>query len=256
MSKKIKAVIFDWAGTAVDYGSFAPVKGFVDGFKSIGIDITAEMARKPMGLLKIDHARAIAAMLPEPISEEQILKAYEAFEARLFEDIEDHCDVKDHVLDTVAALRRMGVKVGSTTGYTSAMMKKVIPAAAEQGYFPDYCTAPDLAGRGRPYPDMIRENMKHFEISDPREVLKVGDTIADIDEGKSAGCWTAGVIMGSSEMGLSRDEVAALSAEELEKERRRVRASYYQAGADYIINDMDELLSVIDDIGRRLEQDS
>lgn len=43
MSKKIKAVIFDWAGTAVDYGSFAPVKGFVDGFKSIGIDITVEM---------------------------------------------------------------------------------------------------------------------------------------------------------------------------------------------------------------------
>jgi beta-phosphoglucomutase-like phosphatase (HAD superfamily) len=54
-ANKIKAVIFDWAGTTVDYGSFAPVKGFVDGFKSIGFDITNEMAREPMGLLKIDH---------------------------------------------------------------------------------------------------------------------------------------------------------------------------------------------------------
>jgi phosphonoacetaldehyde hydrolase len=124
---KIKAVIFDWAGTTVDYGCFAPVKGFVDGFKSIGIDITNEMARKPMGLLKIDHTRAIAAMLPEPISEEQILKAYAVFEETLFTNIEQHCDIKDYVLETVSTLREQGIKIGSTTGYTSAMMAKVLP---------------------------------------------------------------------------------------------------------------------------------
>ena len=101
MAKKIKAVIFDWAGTTVDYGCFAPIKGFVEGFASIGIDITDEMARKPMGLMKIDHTRAIAAMLPEPIAEEQILQAYEVFEKTLFSNIEHHCDVKDHVAKIV-----------------------------------------------------------------------------------------------------------------------------------------------------------
>lgn len=252
--KNIKAVIFDWAGTTVDYGSFAPVKGFIDGFKSIGIDITADMARKPMGLLKIDHTRAIAAMLQSPLSEEQIQRAYAAFEEQLFADIENHCDVKDHVLDTVAALREQGVKIGSTTGYTAAMMEKVIPAAALQGYFPDFCIAPDKAGKGRPYPYMVWENMKEFGIIDPREVVKVGDTAADIEEGKNAGCWTVGVIMGSSELGLSRKEVASLSAAELETEKKRVRASYYQKGTDYIIEDMDELLSVVEDINRRLAQ--
>jgi len=54
----------------VDYGCFAPVKGFIDGFRRIGFEITNEMARGSMGLLKFDHIRAIAAMLPEPISEE------------------------------------------------------------------------------------------------------------------------------------------------------------------------------------------
>lgn len=116
MVKRVKAVIFDWAETTIDYGCFAPIKGFIDGFKSIGIDISNEMARKPMGLLKLDHTRAIAAMLPEPISEEQIIKAYNTFEETLFSNIEKHCDVKDYVLETVDALRRQEIKIGSTTG--------------------------------------------------------------------------------------------------------------------------------------------
>ncbi len=253
---KIKAVIFDWAGTTVDYGCFAPVKGFIDGFKSIGIDITNEMARKPMGLLKIDHTRAIAAMLPEPISEEQILKAYAVFEETLFANIEHHCDIKDYVLETVAILREQGIKIGSTTGYTSAMMDKVLPKAAEQGYAPDFCIAPDQTAKGRPFPYMIWNNLMQFGIANPCEAVKVGDTTADIAEGKNADCWTVGIIMGSSELGLTRDEAAALTNDELAKRKATVRAAYYKAGADYIINDMNELIGVINDINRRLAQDA
>ncbi|MCL1828004.1 MAG: 2-aminoethylphosphonate--pyruvate transaminase [Oscillospiraceae bacterium] len=256
MASKVKAVIFDWAGTTVDYGCVAPVKGFIDGFRSIGRDITNEMARKPMGLAKIDHTRAIAAMLPEPISEEQILKAYEVFEATLLDDIERHCDVKDYVTKTVAALRKQGIRIGSTTGYTSKMMAKVIPKAAEQGYFPDYCIAPDQVAKGRPYPYMIWKNLMYFGISDPGEAVKVGDTAADIEEGKNAGCRTVGIIMGSSELGLTRDEVAALSAEELKTKKALAAAAYYKAGADYIIDDMSELSDVIADIDRRLAQNA
>ena len=252
MAEKIKAVIFDWAGTTVDYGCVAPVQGFVDGFKSIGVDITNEMARKPMGLLKIEHTRAIAGMLPEPVAEEQILQAYEVFEKTLFANIEQHCDIKDHVVATVAALREQGVKIGSTTGYTSQMMECVIPRAAGQGYSPDFCITPDQTARGRPYPYMIWNNLMHFGISDPREAVKIGDTTADIQEGKNADCWTVGVIMGSSELGLTRKEVTALTEDELNDRKAAVRASYYKAGADYIINDMDEVLDVIADINRRL----
>ncbi len=256
MAKTIKAIIFDWAGTTVDYGCFAPVKGFIDGFKSIGIDITNEMARKPMGLLKIDHTRAIAAMLPEPISEERILKAYEVFEETLFANIEQHCDIKDHVIETVAALREQGIKIGSTTGYTAAMMERVLRKAKEHGFSPDFCISADQATKGRPYPYMIWHNLMQFGISDPREAIKVGDTAADIAEGKNANCWTAGVIMGSSELGLTRDEVAALSETELEDRKAIVRATYYRAGADYIIDDMNELLDVVADINRKLDQNA
>ena len=252
MANEIKAVIFDWAGTTIDYGCFAPVKGFIDGYKSIGVDITNEMARKPMGLLKIDHTREIAKMLPVPVSEEQILAVYGMFEKILFENIENHCDVKDYVLETVEALRKRGIKIGSTTGYTAEMMEKVLPKAKENGYSPDFCITPDQAGKGRPHPHMIWRNMMEFDISNPREVIKIGDTAADIAEGKNANCWTAAVVMGSSELGLTRDEVAALPRNELDERKSAVRASFYKSGADYIIDDINELLPVIYDVNVRL----
>lgn len=250
--RNIKAVIFDWAGTTVDYGCFAPVQAFKDSFLSIGVMITDEMARRPMVLPKQDHLRAIAAMLPHPVSETEIVKAYAAFEASLFADIENHCALKDHVIETAAALQARGIKIGSTTGYTSAMMERVLAAAERQGYAPDCCVTPDQTAKGRPYPYMIWENMKQFGLTDPREAVKIGDTVADIDEGSNARCWTVGLIMGSSQLGLGRDEVAALSPEQLAAEQQRVRAAYYQAGADYIINDLDQLPAVIDDINHAL----
>lgn len=57
---QLKAVIFDWAGTMVDYGCFAPVAVFIEVFKRQGIAISTAQARAPMGLEKRDHIRAIA----------------------------------------------------------------------------------------------------------------------------------------------------------------------------------------------------
>lgn len=252
----VKTVIFDWAGTTVDYGCMAPVKGFVDGFASIGYHITDSTARAPMGLAKLDHVRAIAKVLDADISEDNIQSVYRVFESKLMETIEIYCDLNDYVIETMAALRSRGIKIGSTTGYTAPMMKKVLPVAKEKGYSPDFCITPEEAGKGRPYPYMIWRNLMEFGISAPREAVKVGDTAADIAEGKKADCWTVGIIMGSSELGLTRDEVSALSEKELDDNRKRVIKAFYKAGADYIINDLSELLPIIDDIDRKLKQNS
>lgn len=56
--KTIKCVIMDWAGTAIDYGCFAPLNAFMKVFsEEKGIQITLRQAREPMGMLKIDHIR-------------------------------------------------------------------------------------------------------------------------------------------------------------------------------------------------------
>ena len=63
--------------------------------------------------------------------------------------------------------------------------------------------------------------MEALGIDDVHKVLKVGDTASDIKEGKHAGVWSAGVVIGSSEMGLSEEEYQALSPEEQEANAKR-----------------------------------
>src|SRR5688500_16631517 len=62
MRNQLKAVIFDWAGVTVDYGSRAPTEVFIEIFRRRGIEITSAEARGPMGLAKRDHIAAIAGL--------------------------------------------------------------------------------------------------------------------------------------------------------------------------------------------------
>ena len=62
MRGKIEAVIFDWAGTVVDYGSFAPVEAFRRAFAEAGVQPTTEEIRRPMGLSKRLHVQKMFEM--------------------------------------------------------------------------------------------------------------------------------------------------------------------------------------------------
>ncbi|MGC2920403.1 phosphonoacetaldehyde hydrolase, partial [Enterococcus faecium] len=68
----------------------------------------------------------------------------------------------------------------------------------------------DVEGYGRPFPYMIHKYMQFFKNKSVDEVIKVGDTVSDIQEGKNAGELTVGVIEGSSLMGISYDDYQKL----------------------------------------------
>ncbi|MCL8281959.1 phosphonoacetaldehyde hydrolase, partial [Pseudomonas aeruginosa] len=60
---RISALILDWAGTTVDFGSFAPTQIFVEAFRqAFDIEITLEEARVPMGLGKWQHIEALGKL--------------------------------------------------------------------------------------------------------------------------------------------------------------------------------------------------
>ena len=149
--KKIKAVIFDWAGTTVDFGCMAPVQAFVEVFKQYGIEPTMEEVREPLGMLKIDHIRTmlkmdrIKALWTEKYGkepgEEEAQALYQIFEEKLLSILHLYSDPKPGVVETVNRLRRNGIKIGSTTGYNDKMMEIVVPAAKEKGYEPMYGSA-------------------------------------------------------------------------------------------------------------------
>ena len=244
--QKIEAVIFDWAGTTVDFGSLSPVSAFREAFRMNGIEVTDEETRAPMGMLKIDHIRTMLAM---PAVAERWTKAhgrapqeadaqavYAVFEPALMKVLDRHCDLKPGLEACVGALRERGIRIGSTTGFTSEMMKIVSAEAAKAGYAPDeIVTADQVGGFGRPYPYMIFENMRRLKVSSVDAVLKVGDTVSDIREA-----------IGSSVMGLSRAEWDALG--EAEKNARREAAAevFWRAGARYVIGRLSALPALVD----------
>ena len=61
MSFPVKAVIFDWAGTMVDFGCMAPVRALVEVFAENGVTLSGPEARRDMGKAKLDHVTALLA---------------------------------------------------------------------------------------------------------------------------------------------------------------------------------------------------
>ena len=258
--KKIECVIMDWAGTAVDYGCFAPVAAFLKAFAEKGLTVTMEEARGPMGMTKIDHIRELFKLpsVTEQFkqnynrnwTEEDVVSIYKEFEKHLFASLEEYTTPIPGVIEVIEKLKRDGIKIGSTTGYTTAMMDIVLPGAAAHGYTTDNCVTSNNLPAGRPQPYMIYQNMIDLAIPSVQSVIKYGDTIADIKEGVNAGVWTVGVILGSNEMGLTQEETRKLPAEELNRRMAAVRKRMYMAGAHYVVNTIAELPEIIETIMR------
>ncbi|NMS88388.1 2-aminoethylphosphonate--pyruvate transaminase [Clostridioides difficile] len=253
--EKIKAVVFDWAGTTVDYGCFAPLNVFIEIFKRRGIDVTMEEARKPMGKLKIDHIREMCEMdriknlwsekFGKAPTEEDVNELYAEFEPMLFETLEEYTTPIPHVVETVEKLRKNGLKIGSTTGYTREMMNIVEPNAAKKGYSPDFLVTPSEVSQGRPYPWMCYKNAEALGVSPMSSMVKVGDTISDVKEGVNAGMWSVAVIKGSSELGLTQEEVDNMDKEELKVKMDIVSKKFKEAGAHFVIETMAQLEDVL-----------
>ena len=256
---KIEGIIFDWAGTTVDYGCFAPVQAFAEVFHGFGMEVTMEETRKPMGMLKRDH---IKTMLEMPrieglwksahgraVTEADIDAMHDTFTEKLMGILDQFADPKPYVVETIARLRAMGLAIGSTTGYTDQMMAVVTRVAKEKGYALDFWISPNSVDNyGRPYPYMIFENLKQLHIRDVHAAVKVGDTISDIKEGAAAGVISVGILEGSSLMGLTQTEYEALSTQEKEALCARLRKEYMQAGADYVLQDIRELPALIQEL--------
>lgn len=260
---KIEGIILDWAGTTVDFGCFAPVNVFLDIFKNAGVEVTLQEAREPMGMLKIDHIRTMLQMpriqtawqnqYGRASNEDDVATLYNQFEEQLMVSLATYTDPIPSVLNTVNDLKASGVKIGSTTGYTSGMMNVVVPNAKAKGYEPHSIVTPDdVGGVGRPYPYMIFENMKRLGLQDVRKIVKVGDTTSDIKEALHAGVWAVGVIIGSSEMGLSHQEFEAIDEKEKQHVIHATRQKFEAAGANFTIETMAQLPQLMNQIEQQL----
>lgn len=244
--KQIEAIIFDWAGTTVDYGCMAPVYAMQHAFNKYDIDVSLAEIRKPMGLAKLDHIKSVLNNLTITADDKLIRNIYTEFEENIFSTLEEHTTLIPGLLEVVSFLETKKIKIGTTTGYTSAMMAIVAAAAKKQGYKPKAMVTPDEVKWGRPYPYMLQKNLWHLKVKDVRNVIKVGDTLADIQEGLHAGCYSIGVIKGSSMLGLDEKQIKEIDKDSLSKQCQLVREEMLAAGAHHVMESIAELPQIVE----------
>ena len=258
----LKAVILDWAGTVVDHGSRAPMGAFVRAFAEFGVQISVADARGPMGMAKRDHIRAVGRSPAvaeawrrargHAFAEADIDAIFAVFEPMNVASVRDHADLIPGAAGALAEIRRRGLHVGSTTGYTRPIMAELLPIAAARGYAPEITVCAGDLPEGRPSPLMMWHAMAAMGVWPAWTVVKVDDTPPGIGEGLAAGCWTVGVALTGNIAGLSADELAALDERERGALRARATAAMRDAGAHLVIDGIADLPRALDEIEARL----
>ncbi len=258
----VRAVVLDWAGTAVDFGCMGPVDAFVAVFEREGVPLTSREARGPMGLKKIDHLRALCGMEAvrnrwkavrgEDIREEDIQRLYAGLEPLMTATVGQHADPVPGLLDFVAFCRSRDIRIGSTTGYTRPIMDVLAAEARRKGYQPDCVVTSSDVPEGRPAPFMCYRNAIELAVYPMEALVKIGDTVSDIQEGRNAGMWTVGLTRSGSELGLSLEEVNALPRWELQLPLDAIAERFRAEGAHYVVEDIGHCAAVIEDIAARL----
>lgn len=203
--ESIKLVMFDLAGTTVDdsiEGVPLVAVAIRDAFNKHGYNVVPETVNKYRGLEKKD---AIRRIVEDELSKSDTSATIDV--DVLFKDFKDFLNkhlssIKNEMpgtSDVFLKLKTSGVKIAVGSGFPHSVVESIVSTLRWEKLVDCLCSA-EKVGHGRPHPAMIRSAMKSFDITDPRTVVKVGDTKADVEEGKNAGCWTVAVLTGTQSL--------------------------------------------------------
>jgi phosphonoacetaldehyde hydrolase len=258
----VKAVVLDWAGTCVDYGSMAPIYVFMEVFEDFGVPVTAEEIRLFMGMGKKEHVREVCGVERVRFSwkerfgteprDEDIDRLYGEIEERIPAVVKRHAAPIEGLLDTVAELRSRGILIGTSTGYTAPMMSALAPAAAAEGFVPDNIVCASDVPSGRPYPWMCFKNAIDLQVYPLESIVKIGDTESDVTAGLNAGMWTIGITRTGNELGMSEPQAREADPQELAGRLREIGERFKAVGAHYVAPGIKDVSPLIDDIEMRL----
>lgn len=259
----IKGVVFDWAGTIVDFGSLAPMGAFVELFGRYGVSITIEEARTPMGLPKLEHIRMLGSM-------PSISQQWQQRHGRIFGDADARlllqefepmsaeaalarADFIPGLLETQSWLQRHEIRIATTTGYTRRIMTPIIASAHQRGFIPEQVICCDDVERSRPDPMGMRLCIQSFGLEgQAQRVIKVDDTEPGLAEGRNAGCWTVGVAASGNALGWNFLQWKQASVEQRSEALNRASQALLDAGADEVIPTVAELPHALIRIDQRM----
>ena len=222
----IKLAVFDMAGTTVNEDNVV-YKTLRKAINEEGFDFSLEQVlTEGAGKEKLQAINSVLGVYGG--IEDAIIsnKIFQNFLIQL-ETAYDTMEIlpQDNAVELFSALKEKGILVVLNTGYNANTAESLVEKLGwhKGEHFDGLVTATDVS-KNRPAPDMIIRAMEMFEITDPQEVLKVGDSTIDIEEGRNAGCkYNIGITTG------------AHTKEQLET-----------VNPDYILNNLIELLTIIE----------
>lgn len=260
----IEALILDWAGTVVDFGSVAPTSIFVEAFQqAYDFEISLAEARAPMGMGKWDHIKTLG-QLPEvdarwraqfggPMTNDTVDEIYRTFMPLQKAKVAEFAAPIDGVLETINYAKANGVKIGSCSGYPNEVMQILVKAAQAYGYQPDtWVASDDLAAGSRPGPWMALQNVIDLGVKQVANCIKFDDSAPGIAEGLNAGMWTVGIAVTGNAIGLTQAEWQAQSAAQQATLKTQAYQALYEAGAHYVVDSLADAIPVMQQISARL----
>ncbi|MFI8454835.1 phosphonatase-like hydrolase [Kitasatospora sp. NPDC085464] len=202
----IELAVLDMAGTTINEAG-AVYRALRTAVERSGVAVTEADLQTWMGT---DKREAIAALVrigggtptPELVEDgyaafaEFLREAYRAAPPQAIAGVED----------ALAELRRRGIKVALTTGFSDDVAYPLLESlgwSTGEGGNLDAVVTSDEVPRGRPAPHMIHRAMEKTGVIDTRRVLAAGDTVVDVEAGANAG---AGVVIGVLTGELGRDD--------------------------------------------------
>lgn len=196
----IKLAVFDMAGTVVDENNVV-YKTLQEAINMFGNEVSLEFVlQHGAGKEKFQAIQDILKANGKKVEKEKGETIFEKFK-ELLENAYQNLEVTSYngVQELFNLLKEKGVKIALNTGYDRNTAQLLLDKMQwKMGIEYDVLVTADDVFLGRPSPDMIFEAMNILGINDPVMVLKAGDSIIDIEEGKNANCGvTVGVTTGA-----------------------------------------------------------
>ena len=224
----IQLAMFDMAGTTVNDevdGQPLMVISMMRAFAKHGIELAPDLINKHRGKQK---AEAIQTLLKEvaELSPTDIKRVgddvYREFLHELESNLSGISEI-DGATQLFRHLKSKDIHIGVGSGFPMQVVQAIVSQLGwlDKGLL-DYVGSAEQVGVGRPNPKMIHDAMERFNITDGLAVVKIGDTVVDVQEGKNAGAWTVAVLTGS-----------------------QTEAQLRAAAPDYILSSIRELTTLI-----------
>jgi len=190
MNKQIKMVVFDMAGTTVNENNIV-YKTLRKAINQAGFEFSLDQVlEQGAGKEKKQAIRSILATYAGIENEVLTDEIYDNFIAQLTDAYAvEEIFPQPNSAELFAALKERKIITVLNTGYNRSTANSIIQKLGwkEGVEFDGLVTASDVSGN-RPDPDMIQLAMERFNITDSQDVIKIGDSTIDIEEGQNAGC--------------------------------------------------------------------